>query len=44
VQSPPTDIKLFKTTHKTAKEGGWRIGNIFATYLHTMWRASGLPL
>ena len=42
IQAPQTDIKLYKVSKKTAKEGGWKEGNIFATYLHTMWRVSGL--
>jgi cobyrinic acid a,c-diamide synthase len=40
--APPTDIKLYKVSKKSAKEGGWKQGSIFATYLHTMWRVSGL--
>jgi len=44
VQAPQTDIKLYKVNQKTAKEGGWKSGNIFATYLHTMWRVSGVPI
>ena len=44
VQAPQTDIKLYKVSKKSAKEGGWKQGNIFATYLHTMWRVSGLPI
>jgi len=42
LQAPPTDIKLYKVSKKSAKEGGWKQGNVFATYLHTMWRVSGL--
>jgi len=38
MQAPPTDIKLYKVSKKSAKEGGYKQGNIFATYLHTMWR------
>ena len=37
-QAPPTDIKLYKISKKSAKEGGYKQDNIFATYLHTMWR------
>ena len=37
-QAPPTDIQLYKSSKKHAKDGGYRQGNIFATYLHTMWR------
>jgi cobyrinic acid a,c-diamide synthase len=44
VQAPQTDIKLYKVSKKSAKEGGWKQGNVFATYLHTMWRVSGLPI
>jgi len=38
----PTDIKLYKVSKKSAKEGGWKQGSIFASYLHTMWRVSAL--
>jgi cobyrinic acid a,c-diamide synthase len=38
VFAPKTDIKLYKTSKKTAQDGGYKQGNIFATYLHTMWR------
>ena len=38
LDAPPTNILLYKTTPKTAKAGGWRKGNIHATYLHTFWR------
>jgi cobyrinic acid a,c-diamide synthase len=44
LQAPPTDIKLYKVSKKSAKDGGWREKNVFATYLHTMWRVSGLPI
>jgi len=37
-KAPKTDIKLYKVSKKSAKEGGFRVKNIFATYLHTMWR------
>jgi cobyrinic acid a,c-diamide synthase len=40
--SPPTEIKLYKNSKKHAKQGAWKQGKIFATYLHTMWRVSGL--
>jgi len=40
--SPPTEIKLYKNSNKHAKQGAWKQGKIFATYLHTMWRVSGL--
>ncbi len=38
VHAPPSDIKLYKVSKKSAREGGYRQDNIFATYLHTMWR------
>ncbi len=38
LDAPPTNILLYKTTSKTAKAGGWRKDNIYATYLHTFWR------
>jgi len=38
VSAPKTDIKLYKVSKKTAKEGGYRQDAVFATYLHTMWR------
>jgi len=37
-KAPPTEIKLYKVAKKSAKEGGYQRNNIFATYLHTMWR------
>ena len=40
VQAPKTEIKLYKVSKKTAKDGGYKKSNIFATYLHTMWRVS----
>ena len=40
IKAPPTDIKLYKASKKSAKEGGYQRNNIFATYLHTMWRVS----
>jgi cobyrinic acid a,c-diamide synthase len=42
--APKTDIKLYKTTKKTAKDGGYQQDNVFATYLHTMWRVAALDL
>jgi len=42
VSAPSTDIKLYKVSKKTAKDGGYRQGKIFATYLHTMWRVGGI--
>jgi len=38
VEAPKTDIKLYKVSKKTAKDGGYKQDKIFATYLHTMWR------
>ncbi len=38
VDAPKTDIKLYKVSKKSAKEGGYKQDGIFATYLHTMWR------
>jgi cobyrinic acid a,c-diamide synthase len=38
IKAPKTDIKLYKSDKKNAKEGGFKVDNIFATYLHTMWR------
>ena len=26
------------STQKNIKDGGWRVGNIYATYLHSTWR------
>ena len=40
VSAPKTDIKLYKLSPKTAKEGGFTQDGIFASYLHTMWRVS----
>ena len=40
--APKTEIKLYKVSKKTAKEGGYKQDKIFATYLHTMWRVNGL--
>ena len=42
VDAPATDIKLYKLSKKNAKEGGYSKDNIFATYLHTMWRVGGV--
>lgn len=42
ISAPPTDIKLYKVSKKTAKDGGYIQDNIFASYLHTMWRVNGL--
>ncbi len=38
LQAPPTDIKLYKVSKKSAKDGGYMQENVIATYLHTMWR------
>ena len=43
LEAPQTDIRLYKVSTKNAKDGGYRKGNIFATYLHTMWRVTGIP-
>jgi len=40
VEAPKTDITLYKVSKKSAKEGGYKHKNIFATYLHTMWRVN----
>jgi len=37
-KAPKTDIKLYKVSKKTSKDGGYRQDKVFATYLHTMWR------
>lgn len=42
LSAPKTDIKLYKASKKTAKDGGYKQNKIFATYLHTMWRAGGV--
>jgi cobyrinic acid a,c-diamide synthase len=42
IDAPQTDIKLYKVSKKSAKEGGYKDNNIFATYLHTMWRVNGV--
>ena len=36
--APPTEIKLYKVSKKSAKDGGYKQDKITATYLHTMWR------
>ena len=36
--APKADMKLYKVSKKTAKDGGYKQDNITATYLHTMWR------
>jgi len=40
IKAPKGDIKLYKISQKKAKDGGWLINNIKATYLHTMWRCN----
>jgi len=40
-KAPQTDIKLYKVSKKTAKDGGYKQGKVFATYLHSMWRLGG---
>lgn len=42
ISAPKTDIKLYKVSKKTAKDGGYKQNNIMATYLHTMWRIGGI--
>lgn len=42
ISAPKTDIKLYKVSKKTAKDGGYKQNNIMATYLHTMWRMGGI--
>ena len=37
-KAPSTDIKLYKVSKKTAKDGGYRQDKVFGTYLHSMWR------
>ena len=41
--APHTDIQLYKVSQKNAKDGGYRQGDVFGTYLHTMWRVTGIP-
>ncbi len=36
--APSGDIGLYKSSKKMMKDGGYKYGNITATYLHTMWR------
>lgn len=36
--APKADIKLYKVSKNSAKDGGYKIDKIYATYLHTMWR------
>ena len=38
IKAPKTDIKLYKVSKKSAKDGGYKQDSITATYLHTMWR------
>ena len=40
IKAPKTDIKLYKISKKSAKEGAYKQNNIIATYLHTMWRSN----
>ena len=42
VEAPSSDIKLYKVSKKTAKEGAYKQDSITATYLHTMWRVGGV--
>ena len=41
VEAPKTDIQLYKISKKSAKDGGYKQGKTFATYLHSMWRLGG---
>ena len=36
--APKGDIALYKSSKKLISDGGWKMGNITGTYLHTMWR------
>lgn len=36
--APSGDIGLYKSSKNMMKDGGYKYGNITATYLHTMWR------
>ncbi len=40
VHAPQADGGLYKVSQKSIKDGAWREGNIYATYLHTLWRVS----
>jgi len=42
VKAPSTDIKLYKVSKKTAKDGGYLQDKVKATYLHTMWRLGNI--
>jgi cobyrinic acid a,c-diamide synthase len=42
IKAPPTKIKLYKSNEKNSKDGGYIKDNIFATYLHTMWRLGNI--
>jgi len=40
-KAPSTEIRLYKVSKKTAKDGGYKQDKIFATYLHSLWRLGG---
>ena len=42
ISAPPADIKLYKLSKQSAKDGGYKQDKITATYLHTMWRLGEL--
>ena len=41
-KAPKTDMKLYKISKASAKDGAYRHKHIFATYLHSMWRLGGI--
>ena len=42
ISAPKGDIGLYKNSQQMMKNGGYKKGNIVATYLHTMWRSEGI--
>ncbi len=42
ISAPETDVKLYKLSKKSAKDGGYKQNKVFGTYLHTMWRTEEL--
>jgi cobyrinic acid a,c-diamide synthase len=38
LSAPKGQIVLYKVSQKLAKDGGWIDGNIYGSFLHTMWR------
>jgi cobyrinic acid a,c-diamide synthase len=38
LSAPKGQIILYKVSQKLAKDGGWIDGNIYGSFLHTMWR------